>query len=81
VRRLAECLYSEETGRLHRVRSRSMPIPNPTNDEVRLHCVGLLWNWRAAWVGLHHSAKDRRTCVNLIPFLTIWYTRPGGMLP
>lgn len=43
--------------------------------------VGLLWNWRAAWVGLHHSKADRRTCVNLIPFLTIWYTRPGGMLP
>ena len=43
--------------------------------------AGLLWNWRACWVGLHHSAKDRRTCVNLIPFLTIWYTRPGGMLP
>ena len=43
--------------------------------------VGLLWNWRAGWVGVHHSAKDRRTCINLLPFLTIWYTRPGGMLP
>lgn len=43
--------------------------------------VGLLWNWRAAWVGVHHSKEAKRTCVNLVPFLTIWYTRPGGMLP
>ena len=42
---------------------------------------GLLWNWRAAWVGVHHSKEAKRTCVNLVPFLTIWYTKPGGMLP
>lgn len=81
MRRLIERLYSEETRRVHRIRARTGPIQNNGSRSAHNHCVGLLWNWRAGWVGYHHSARYRRTCVNLIPFLTIWYTRPGGMLP
>lgn len=78
MRRLIERLYSRDTGRIHRVRDRAGPISNPGPSN---HCVGLLWNWRAAWVGVHHSKEAKRTCVNVVPFLTIWYTKPGGMLP
>ena len=42
---------------------------------------GLLWNWSACWVGVHYSPHHRRLCVNVVPFLTIWYTKPGGILP
>lgn len=45
------------------------------------HGAGLLWNWRACWVGYHYSARDKRLCVNLVPFLTIWATAPRGNLP
>lgn len=42
---------------------------------------GLLFNWRALWVGGHYSNKDKRLCVNLAPCLTFWWVRPGGTLP
>lgn len=78
MKRLIERLYSRETGRVHKVRERQGPINNPGPDN---HCVGLLWNWSACWVGYHYSPHHRRLCVNVVPFLTIWYTMPGGVLP
>jgi len=43
--------------------------------------AGLLYRWGSAWVGVHWSAADRRVCINLIPFVTIWITAPGGDVP
>lgn len=45
------------------------------------HCFGLLVNWRAMWVGAHYSAAHKRLCVNLLPGVTLWWTKPGGQLP
>lgn len=42
---------------------------------------GAVWNWRAVWVGAHYGARDRRLCINLIPFLTLWVALPGGYAP
>lgn len=49
---------------------------------VTIHnSVGLLVNWRAFWVGAHYSKTDKRLCLNLIPCVTLWWTKPGGRLP
>lgn len=45
------------------------------------HNFGLLFNWRALWVGGHYSKRDKRLCVNLVPCLTFWWVKPGGKLP
>lgn len=46
-----------------------------------LHSAGLLFNWRAFWIGWHYSPAHKRLCINLLPCLTVWYVKPGGMLP
>jgi hypothetical protein len=43
--------------------------------------AGLVLNWRAAWVGAHWGSHNRRLCVNLLPFVTLWITLPGGQEP
>ena len=43
--------------------------------------IGLLYNPGAWWIGVHYSPGNKRFCVNLIPCLTIWYTKPGGNEP
>lgn len=45
------------------------------------NCCGLLYSPNAAWVGIHYSAHNKRLCMNLFPFLTLWWVRPGGQLP
>jgi hypothetical protein len=42
---------------------------------------GLVLNWRAAWVGAHWGIYNRRLCINLLPFVTVWVTFPGGQEP
>ncbi|WP_323162835.1 hypothetical protein [Stenotrophomonas maltophilia] len=43
--------------------------------------VGLLLRWASGWVGAHWSNYNRRLCVNLLPFVTLWITLPGGKVP
>lgn len=43
--------------------------------------VGLIFNTRAVWIGLHGSNHNRRFCFNLVPCLTFWICRAGGMEP
>ncbi len=43
--------------------------------------VGLLFNPRAWWVGVHYSSRDKRWCINIVPCLTVWITRSGGSTP
>jgi hypothetical protein len=73
VKRLIEWVPGHGTFRP--ARRESMPA---ARSQTR---VGLLWNWRAVWIGWHHSKRDKRLCVNVVPFLTVWYVKPGGMLP
>lgn len=42
---------------------------------------GLVFRWGSLWVGGHWSPENKRLCVNLIPFVTFWFTLPGGVLP
>lgn len=43
--------------------------------------VGVLLNFNAAWLGAHYSPFYRRWCVNLVPFVTVWYCLKGGTAP
>lgn len=42
---------------------------------------GVLFRWGSAWVGCHWSPKNKRACINLMPFVTIWITARGGNPP
>lgn len=43
--------------------------------------AGVLFRWGSVWVGAHYSAANRRWCINLLPFVTIWVTLPNGTVP
>ena len=38
-------------------------------------------NLKSVWWGWHHSPEYQRWCLNIIPFLTIWWMKPGGKKP
>ena len=42
---------------------------------------GWLTNKGSAWIGVHYSKHNLRWCINLIPCVTLWITRPGGETP
>lgn len=42
---------------------------------------GILFRLSSFWVGAHWSPYNRRWCINLIPCVTVWITRPGGYRP
>lgn len=42
---------------------------------------GVLFRLESFWVGAHYSHRNRRLCVNIIPFVTVWVTREGGKVP
>jgi len=42
---------------------------------------GYLIRKESAWVGVHYSPHNKRWCINLIPFVTFWITKPGGNVP
>lgn len=48
---------------------------------TRIGVVGLLINRHAWWIGAHYSTGNARLCVNLVPCVTVWWTRPGGITP
>lgn len=43
--------------------------------------TGLLFRWGSAWIGCHWSPYNKRLCVNVIPFVTVWVCLPGGNPP
>lgn len=43
--------------------------------------AGVLFRWESFWVGVHYSPYNKRFCINLVPFVTIWVTQPGGKTP
>ena len=79
--RIAECF-------LYDARLKGVPEPNrirkhavPGPRKAYFHCFGVLFNHRAFWLGYHYGARDKRLCINLLPCLTLWWARPGGVLP
>lgn len=42
---------------------------------------GVLVRAGSAWIGAHWSPSNRRWCINIIPFVTIWITLEGGKVP
>lgn len=49
-------------------------------QQKRWHC-GLLFRPGSLWIGIHWSKKNKRWCINLIPCVTFWVTKPGGKTP
>lgn len=58
-----------------------MPAKNLGHSKLRGYRFGLLFNSSSLWVGVHYSDYTRRFCINLLPCLTVWITRPGGKVP
>lgn len=42
---------------------------------------GWLRNKHSTWIGVHYSPHNKRWCINLIPCVTLWITKPGGNAP
>ena len=65
------------------------PVPSDEGYEIRFARApelphwrwGVLFRWGSVWIGAHWSRRNRRICINLIPFVTIWVTAPGGVAP
>jgi uncharacterized protein YhhL (DUF1145 family) len=43
--------------------------------------IGCLFNINSCWIGYHYSTFNKRLCINLIPFFTIYIVFKGGNLP
>lgn len=43
--------------------------------------AGLKFRLGSFWIGWHYSKQNKRLCVNLLPFVTFWITKPGGITP
>lgn len=48
------------------------------NNRVRW---GFKFGKGSGWIGAHWSKHNRRWCINLLPFCTIWITLKGGKTP
>lgn len=42
---------------------------------------GVLVRKASCWIGVHYSDYNKRWCINLIPFVTVWVCKPGGKAP
>ena len=43
--------------------------------------AGVLLRGGSFWIGAHWSKHNKRLCLNLVPFVTIWFTLRGGYAP
>lgn len=43
--------------------------------------LGFLVNKHSTWIGAHYSPHNKRWCINLLPCITFWITKPGGNTP
>lgn len=43
--------------------------------------IGIIFQPGAFWIGAHYSTYEKRLCINIIPFLTIWFAKEGGNVP
>lgn len=52
-----------------------------TVRRVNKFTVGVLVRADSFWVGAHWSPYNKRLCINFIPFVTVWFALPEGVLP
>ncbi len=43
--------------------------------------TGIIVRGGSAWIGAHWSPANKRLCINLIPFVTFWIVKAGGVTP
>jgi hypothetical protein len=43
--------------------------------------AGVLFNPHALWIGAHYSSYNKRVCINLVPFVTVWVCARDGIVP
>lgn len=79
MKRLVELFYYPHTPHKGFVRIQTGRCLQPR--PAYYHCFGLLVNWKSFWIGGHYSEHHKRLCVNIVPCITIWWTKPGGYLP
>ena len=41
--------------------------------------IGIRWSAGAGWIGYHF--QNGRLCVNIIPFITVFFVFAGGKIP
>lgn len=67
---------------LHRWREKLRRIVSLVRVErVTKPTIKLLFQPGALWIGAHYSKDNRRWCINLLPCVTICYTKVGGISP
>lgn len=42
---------------------------------------GILFRPQSFWIGCHWSPKNKRFCLNILPFITFWLVSEGGIEP
>lgn len=55
-------------------------VPGEPLVKPRWRC-GILFRLGSCWIGAHYAPHNKRLCINLVPFVTIWITAPGGRVP
>lgn len=50
-------------------------------EERKRWRFGLLIRKESCWVGVHYSPYNKRWCINVLPFVTVWVCKPGGNVP
>jgi hypothetical protein len=43
--------------------------------------VGILMRATSLWLGAHWSPGNKRLCINVMPFVTLYIVWPGGIAP
>jgi len=43
--------------------------------------IGVTIRLHSFWIGYYYSDYNKRLCINLIPFVTIWLVKRGGKTP
>lgn len=46
-----------------------------------LFLFGFAFRPESFWIGMHYSPYNKRLCINLVPFFTIWIASPYGRTP
>lgn len=57
------------------------PITNGKTIPVSTMRWGVLFRWGSCWIGAHWAPHNKRLCINVVPFVTIWIVWPGGLVP
>jgi len=43
--------------------------------------AGMIIRKESAWIGAHYSPRNKRLCLNIVPFITFWFIKKGGNPP